>query len=81
MENSVKFLGKIMPTISIKTNNRELVNLKFTNTIQTVQGYLTEARGDMEVDQDYTARAVKGRIERIKEALEQDLENLAKDIV
>ena len=70
-----------MPTISIKTNNRELVNSKFTNTIQTVQGYLTEARGDMEVDQDYTARAVKGRIERIKEALEQDLENLAKDIV
>ena len=70
-----------MPTISIKTNNRELVNSKFTNTIQTVQGYLTEARGDMEVNQDYTARAVKGRMQTIKEALEKDLENLAKDII
>jgi hypothetical protein len=67
-------------TVTIKVDNRELVNSKFTKTLAVVEGYFREARGGVSVNQSYTANAVYRRMEAIKEALESDLKKLSQDI-
>jgi predicted DNA-binding transcriptional regulator len=69
-----------MSKLIIKTDTRELVKSKFTETIAIVEGYFREAKGDVAVGQTYTANAVYSRMARIKETLMKDLEKLAKDI-
>ena len=66
--------------LKIAVEPKDLIKGKLMKTIMTIQGYYEEAKGDEEVKQNYTAGAVSGRMKRIKEALEQDIENLAKDI-
>ena len=66
--------------LKIKTSNEEILKAKFTDTIKTVEGYLTEARGDIQIGTSYRATAVHNRMEKIKECLTKDLANLAKDL-
>ena len=66
--------------IQIKTNNEEILKGKFADTFSTIEGYYREAKGDISVDQSYSAGAVFRRIERIKEAFLRDINNLSKNI-
>jgi hypothetical protein len=49
---------------TIKTNNEEILKAKFNNTIAKIEGYLTEAKGDISIGTRYNATAVHGRIEK-----------------
>lgn len=66
--------------INIKVNNEEILKAKFNDTIARIEGYLTEARGDINVGTKYQATAVHSRIENIKKTFMNDLAKLAKDL-
>jgi hypothetical protein len=66
--------------INIKVNNEEILKAKFNYTIARIEGYLTEARGDINVGTKYQATAVHSRIENIKKTFMNDLAKLAKDL-
>ena len=66
--------------INIKVNNEEILKAKFNDTIARIEGYLTEARGDINVGMKYKATAVHSRIENIKKCFMNDLAKLAKDL-
>jgi hypothetical protein len=66
--------------IKIKTNNEEILKAKFNDTIAKIEGYLTEAKGDISINTTYRASAVHNRIEKIKDCFMNDLANLAKDL-
>lgn len=67
-------------SLKIKVSAEEILAGKFRDTVQRINGYLQEARGDVSVGQSYSANAVYGRMQRIKEAFDQDLKNLAADL-
>ena len=66
--------------IKLKVNNEEIVRSKFINTIAKLEGYATEARGDLSHGTSYSANAVHKRMEAIKDAFYKDIEAFAKDI-
>ena len=66
--------------IKIKTNNEEILKAKFNDTIAKIEGYLTEAKGDISINTTYRASAVHARIEKIKDCFIKDLTQLAKDL-
>ena len=66
--------------IKIKTNNEEILKAKFNDTIAKIEGYLTEAKGDISINTTYRASAVHNRIEKIKDCFIKDLTQLAKDL-
>ena len=68
------------PTITMQVDTEELVKSKFIETLTVMEGYFREAKGDVEVGQTYSANAVYRRMEKIKEALHNDLEKLADSI-
>ena len=69
-----------MSELKIKTNTRDIILGKFTNTLQVLSGHLIEAKGDMDSGQSYSAKAVYNRLESIKSKLYEDMENLSKGI-
>ena len=66
--------------MKLKINSEELVKAKFTSTIAAVEAVIAEARGDIPHGTTYSAKAVYNRANRIKDALEEDIKNLAADI-
>ena len=70
-----------MPIKAISMSPRELVRAKFQDTLAVVQGYIQEAKGDIDVNQNYSANAVYRRMIAIKEALENDITALSEDVV
>ena len=64
--------------MNIQLSPEEVLQAKFSKTIQTISGYLQEARGDMENGTSYSARAVHRRLEKITEAFSGDINSLAK---
>jgi hypothetical protein len=69
-----------MSNLKIKTDVRDILLGKFTMTLQTISGYLMEARGDMKSNTSYYAEGVYNRIEQIHNELYSDIEKLAKEI-
>ncbi len=69
-----------MGNLNINVSNEEILKAKFNKTIARIEGYVTEARGDVNVGMRYQATAVHGRLQNIKEAFYEDLQNLAKDL-
>ena len=66
--------------MQLKINTLDVLKGKFSATLQKVQGYLSEAKGDEEVRQSYNATAVSGRMRKIKDALDEDILNLSREI-
>jgi hypothetical protein len=66
--------------MKIKVSTEELVKAKFSKTIATVEGFYKEAKGDVAIDQGYQATAVYRRMDEIREALNSDLQKLARDL-
>ena len=66
--------------IKLKVNNEDIVVSKFINTIAKIEGYATEARGDLTHGTSYSANAVHKRMEAIKAAFYEDVKAFAKDI-
>ena len=66
--------------LKIKTDTTEILKGKFAETIAKIEGVYKEAKGDLAVEQTYTAKAVYVRAESIRESFYNDLKNLAKDI-
>lgn len=64
----------------IKVDSSEVIKAKFMNTLNELEGYVTESRGDMEIGTTYSARAVHTRMSKIKDKLMSDIYELAKDI-
>ena len=64
----------------IKVSNEEIVKAKFSQTIAKIEGYLTEARGDVSHGTSYSANAVYRRMQAIQEAFYKDIEQFAKDL-
>jgi hypothetical protein len=69
-----------MITITVPTTNDEIVRSKFLETLRTLHGYVQEAKGDIRVNQTYTAKGVYSRLICVEEALEKELANLATSI-
>ena len=69
-----------MASLKINCSIEEILRGKFSDTIARINGYVAESRGDMENDTTYAARSVNGRMCRIQETFEEDLEKLIKDI-
>ena len=69
-----------MGKIKIKLTAEEVVRAKFLLSLTKIEGYLKEAQGDELISGEYTAYAVKKRIQCIKDALLKDLNELAKQI-
>lgn len=67
-------------SLKIKTSSHEILKGKFADTIAKIEGVYKEAKGDLETNTKYSANAVFGRVENIKNAFYKDLENLSKDI-
>lgn len=67
-------------SITLKTDNLEILKGKFSATIAKIEGYHQEAKGDKEVNQGYQASAVFGRMDKIKDAFYEDLRKLALEI-
>jgi len=67
-------------SLKIKVSAEEILAGKFRNTIQRLNGYVTEARGDVSIGQTYSANAVHSRMLNIKEAFDRDLRDLAADL-
>ncbi len=63
-------------------SNTELVKAKLQNVIAKVEGYYQEAKGDCALwnSPTYSSEAVRARMEKIREALYQDIERLAADM-
>lgn len=64
----------------IKTSTEEILIAKFSRTISTLQGYITEAKGDITVGTTYRPTAVLNRLLSVKLAFESDLAGLSLDI-
>ena len=69
-----------MSNLKIKTDARDILLGKFTMSLQTISGYLMEARGDIDSGTSYGAEGVYKRIEKIHNELYSDIEKLAKEI-
>jgi hypothetical protein len=67
-------------TIKVKVSADDVIKGKFAATIAAINGVFKEAKGDVEVGQSYSAKAVASRIERIKETFERDLAELGRSI-
>jgi hypothetical protein len=66
--------------LKVKVNNEEIIKAKFSKTIANIEGYLTEARGDVAHGTQYSANAVYRRMQAIQEAFYRDVAQFAKDI-
>jgi hypothetical protein len=66
--------------VKVKTTNQEIVNSKFIRTLEAINGYVAEAKGDVTINQGYSAQAVLGRMEIIQRAMRADLEMLVASI-
>jgi len=66
--------------MKIRTNAEDIIKGKLYNTLSTVEGFLTEAEGDKEAGTSYSAKAVYGRMSKIKQALMDDIKKLSRDI-
>jgi hypothetical protein len=68
--------------IKIKVSNEELLKAKLQNVIAKIEGYYHEAKGDcaLRLPPTYSSEAVRGRMESIRQALYQDIKNLADDM-
>jgi hypothetical protein len=68
--------------IKVKISNTELVKSKLQNVIAKVEGYYQEAKGDCALwnSPTYSSEGVRNRMEKIREALYQDIERLAADM-
>lgn len=69
-----------MEKFKINVSNEEILKAKFNKTIAKIEGYVTEARGDVNIGTKYQATAVHNRLQNIKDAFYEDLRNLAKDL-
>ncbi len=69
-----------MSNLKIKTEARDILLGKFTMSLQTISGYLMEARGDMKTGTTYGAEGVYKRMEKIHNELYSDIEKLSKEI-
>jgi hypothetical protein len=67
--------------LKIKASSEEILKGKFSNTLTCIQGYVTEAKGDIGMDVNYGPKAVLGRMKLIQETFIKDMENLAKDLI
>jgi len=59
----------------------EIVKAKFSSTIAAIESVVNEAEGDVEVGTKYSPEAVLKRALKIKAAFENDMNELAEDIV
>lgn len=67
--------------MKIKVNKEEIVRSKFQATISALEGYSTEAHGDvLHGKVTYSAEAVLKRMKVIKEAFYRDIESFANSI-
>ncbi len=64
----------------IRLTVEEMIKAKFTRTIKKIEGYYEEACGDVNVDQSYSAGAVKSRIGKIRDAFNEDIKSLVASI-
>ena len=69
-----------MGNMKINVSNEEILKAKFNKTIARIEGYVTEARGDMSINTTYRPEAVHSRMDNIKKAFYEDLTQLAKDL-
>lgn len=66
--------------MKIKVKKEEILLSKFQNTIQKIEGFVTEAEGDLSVGTKYSATAVYRRMNDIKDAFYRDLRKFAESI-
>jgi len=64
----------------VNVTSKEIIRGKFMKTLMKLQGYIQEAKGDIEVSQSYSAKAVHSRMERIMELMEEDMTALENSI-
>lgn len=69
-----------MGNLKINVSNEEILKAKFNKTIARIEGYVTEARGDVKIGTPYKATAVHNRLQDIKDAFYEDLRSLAKEL-
>lgn len=67
-------------SIKIKVSAEEILAGKFRKTIESLNGYLQEARGDRENGTSWSAKAVYLRLTNLREAFDHDLKGLAEDL-
>jgi len=79
-QDGIEILTNRIIMIKLKVNNEEIVRSKFNKTIAKIEGYSTEARGDLTHGTTYSANAVHRRMEAIKQAFYEDIAAFAKDI-
>jgi len=66
--------------IKLTVSPEEAVAAKFHGTIALVDGYLREANANIKDGTDYSATAVRNRMNDIKTALCKDLQTMASSI-
>lgn len=69
-----------MSNLKINVSNEEILKAKFNKTIAKIEGYVTEARGDIHIRTTYSAEGVHNRMDNIKTAFYEDLKNLSSDL-
>lgn len=67
-------------SVKIKVTAEEILAGKFRKTIESLNGYLQEARGDRENGTSWSAKAVHSRLSTLKENFDRDLRSLAEDL-
>ena len=70
-----------MTELKVQVSTQEIIEAEFYKSLLMIKGYLQESKGDMEIDTEYTAKAVFLRMEKINNALLEDIKNLAASIV
>jgi hypothetical protein len=66
--------------MTIDVTPREALQAAFNETIKVIAGYEQETIGDIQTDQDWSADAVNGAIQRIRISFENDMKNLVERI-
>lgn len=66
--------------IEVKFNSTDLIKSKFVDSLSTIEGYLSESRGDISVGTSYSPSGVHRRMQDIKSSLLRDIESLSREI-
>ncbi len=66
--------------LTISFTNEEIVRSKFATTLEILNGYIQEAKGDIKEDLQYGPNIVRDRLIEIKDALVDDMRDLVKSM-